>query len=111
MAFGALHTQAATSAPSPNRLILPRIRSETRGWVTPKSLVACAWLMPVRARWFFSAIIRTERSFMFSASCGVSSMASQTLANCWPVMGCCFAFAFIRFNLTLRMLVYIGDGI
>lgn len=48
---------------------------------------------------------------MFSASCGVSSMASQTLANCWPVMGCCFAFAFIRFNLTLRMLVYIGDGI
>src|SRR6218665_137425 len=72
-----------TSASRPNRLILPRIRSETRGLVTPKSLAVCAWLMWVRVRWFFSAVSRTERSFMFSASSGVSSMASQTLANRW----------------------------
>src|SRR6218665_2525359 len=72
-----------TSASRPNRLVLPRIRSETRGGVTPKSLAACAWLISVRVRWFFSAVSRTERSFMFSASSGVSSRASQTLANLW----------------------------
>jgi hypothetical protein len=31
-----------TSASNPNTSILPRIKSETRGWVTPKSLTICA---------------------------------------------------------------------
>ena len=42
---------------------------------------ACAWLISERVRWFFSAVISTERSFMFSASSGVSSRASQTFAK------------------------------
>src|SRR3546814_16798701 len=68
-----------TNASRPNRLILPRIRSETRGWVTPKSLAACVWLIPVRVRWFFGAVLWPERRFMFSASSGVSSMVSLTM--------------------------------
>src|SRR5690606_5979328 len=66
---------------SPNRLILPRMRSETRGCVTPNTLAACDWLRPARAICSFSAIMSTERSFMFSAASEVSSMASHTLTN------------------------------
>jgi hypothetical protein len=38
-----------TSASRANRLILPRIRSETRGCVTPNNWAASAWLIPARA--------------------------------------------------------------
>src|ERR1039457_2442361 len=40
----------------------------------------------VRARCAFRAIIRAERSFIFSASSGVPSMASHTLANRFLLM-------------------------
>jgi tRNA-dihydrouridine synthase A len=38
-----------TKVSRPNNSILPRMRSEIRGWVTPSSLAACDWLSPVRA--------------------------------------------------------------
>ena len=43
-------------------------------------------LLPMLATCAFSAAIRAERNFMVSASSGVSSMASKTLANrCLPM--------------------------
>jgi Transposase domain (DUF772) len=38
-----------TKVSRPNNSILPRMRSEIRGWVTPSSLAASDWLSPVRA--------------------------------------------------------------
>jgi hypothetical protein len=76
-----------TSASSANKLILPRVRPETRGWVTPKRAAASAWVQPWLVICSLSVIIKDERSFMFSASAGVSSMASQTLANCSLLIG------------------------
>jgi hypothetical protein len=70
-----------TKASRLKRLILPRRRSEMRGWVTPNSLAACACVIGDREILFFNAIINSECSRMFSASSAVSSMASHTLEN------------------------------
>ena len=68
-----------TSASRPNRAILPRIRSDTRGCVTPNRRAGSAWVQSWRSMCASSAIVSAARSFIFSASAGVSSIASHTL--------------------------------
>ena len=36
-----------TSVSRLNRLILPRINAEMRGWVTPRAIAAWVWVMPL----------------------------------------------------------------
>jgi hypothetical protein len=49
--------------------------------LTPKIFAAWLWVRPLWAMWSLSASMREERSFMFSARAGVSSIASQTLVK------------------------------
>jgi hypothetical protein len=62
---------------SENRLTLPRIRSDMRGWVTPKKTAACAWVMPCWRMTSVRLIIKPERARILAALWGVSSMASR----------------------------------
>jgi hypothetical protein len=78
----------ATKVSNANSSIFPRNKSETRGCVTPSFFAAADWLNSCLSNCAFTAIINSERSFMFSASSVVSSMASHTLVNFFFVIFC-----------------------
>ena len=56
-----------TEASMLNRSILPRLRSEMRGWVTPNRRAAWASVMPVRSIWATSSCTSAERIYMFGS--------------------------------------------
>src|SRR3990172_4805827 len=90
-----------TSVSSENTSILPRIRSEMRGWVTPSVLAASAWVMPLLRIYLVMARISSARAFMLAASPGVSSMASHTLLNRCLLMGGLYTMLYIQYGGSL----------
>src|SRR5437667_4194132 len=74
-------TASATSASRLNLPTWPRSRSFRRGCVTPRRLAASVWVTRHPDTASLIAMIRLERSFMFSASVGVFSSASHTLSK------------------------------
>ncbi len=69
------HAASATRASRLNLSMRPRNKSLRRGWVTPRRLAASVWESCHADTASLIAIISRERSFMFSASVGVSSSA------------------------------------
>src|SRR5262245_41233911 len=89
-----------TSASSENFDTRPRIRSLTRGWVTPQRCAASAWVHCSALMIAEIASINSARACRLVASVGVSDRACQTLSN---VRALSFRMGRLLWNLRIAL--------